>query len=170
MGSGLVNGDARDEVDDLVEAWRRERPDLGLAPMEIWSRVLRLGLHLDAARRAAYAEHSIEPWEFDVLAALRRSGSPYRLTPGQLLRETHVTSGTMTNRVDRLVSRGLVARASHPEDGRVVLVELNPAGRELVDAAITSLLAAEDALLGDLGQGERHALANGLRALLLAQE
>ncbi|HSN44319.1 MAG TPA: helix-turn-helix domain-containing protein, partial [Propionibacteriaceae bacterium] len=100
--------DERDEVDDLIAAWGRERPDLTLAPMEIWSRIVRLAQHLDVARAAAYSTHGLEAWEFDVLAALRRSGEPYRLTPGQLLRETHVTSGTMTNRVDRLVTRGLV--------------------------------------------------------------
>ena len=100
----------RDEVDRLVEAWRRERPDLDLGPMEVLSRVSRLSHHLDRARRQAFADHDIENWEFDVLAALRRAGAPYELSPGRLLRETLVTSGTMTNRVDRLVARGFVTR------------------------------------------------------------
>jgi DNA-binding MarR family transcriptional regulator len=98
----------RDEVDTIVAAWRRERPDLDVAPMEILSRISRLARHLDRLRGNAFSVHGLESWEFDVLAALRRSGPPYRLSPGQLLRETLVTSGTMTNRVDRLVERGLV--------------------------------------------------------------
>ena len=92
----------RDEVDRLVEAWQRERADLDLRPMEVLSRVTRLGHHLDRARRQAFTEHAIESWEFDVLAALRRAGTPYELSPGRLLKETLVTSGTMTNRVDDL--------------------------------------------------------------------
>jgi len=105
-----VTGQAtRDEVDNIVEAWRRERPDLDVAPMEVLSRISRLAHHLDRVRANAFSAHHLESWEFDVLAALRRSGPPYRLSPGQLLRETMVTSGTMTNRVDRLAARGLVA-------------------------------------------------------------
>src|SRR4051795_1345561 len=121
-----------DEVDRLVAAWRRERPDLELAPMEVLSRVDRIGHHLDVTRRRTFAEHALEPWEFDVLAALRRAGSPYELSPGRLLRETLVTSGTMTNRVDRLAGRGLVRRLPDPADRRGVLVRLTPAGRRTV--------------------------------------
>src|SRR3954447_3193731 len=95
----------RDEVDELVEAWHRERADLDLAPVEVFSRVSRLARLLDNSRRAAFTAHRIETWEFDVLAALRRAGKPYQLTPGALLRQTMVTSGTMTNRVDRLAGR-----------------------------------------------------------------
>src|ERR687890_2670464 len=101
---------ARDEVDRLVAAWRRERPDLDVSPMEVLSRVTRLARHLDRARRQAFAAHDLETWEFDVLSALRRSGSPYELSPGRLIKETLVTSGTMTNRVDRLTAKGLVER------------------------------------------------------------
>ena len=97
-----------DEVDELVEAWTRERADLDLAPVEVFSRISRLARLLDKARREAFTAHRIETWEFDVLAALRRAGRPYQLTPGALLKETMVTSGTMTNRVDRLAERGLV--------------------------------------------------------------
>ena len=78
-------GAMRDEVDRLVEAWGRERSDLDLRPMEVLSRVSRLAHHLDRARRAAFAEHRLETWEFDVLAALRRAGTPYQLSPGRLL-------------------------------------------------------------------------------------
>src|SRR3978361_1077944 len=95
-----------DEVDELVAAWHRERADLDLPPVEGFSRVSRLARHLDLARRRAFTAHRIETWEFDVLAALRRAGSPYELSPGRLLRATLVTSGTMTSRIDRLADRG----------------------------------------------------------------
>ena len=96
--------------------------------MEVLSRISRLAQHLDRRRAGAFSAHGLESWEFDVLAALRRSGPPYRLTPGQLVRETGVTSGTMTNRVDRLAARGLVSREEHPADGRGVLVRLTDRG------------------------------------------
>src|SRR5688572_19876387 len=125
----------QDEVDELSEAWARERPDLDLAPVAVFSRITRLARHLDLARRAAFTRHRIESWEFDVLAALRRAGAPYELSPGRLLRETLVTSGTMTNRVDRLAARGLVERSPDPTDRRGVIVRLTPEGRATVDAA-----------------------------------
>lgn len=158
-----------DEVDEILAAWKRERPDLAIGPMELWSRIKRLDQYLDMARRSAYAEHGLEVWEFDVLAALRRAGEPYRLTPGQLLKQTHVTSGTMTNRVDRLVERGFVTRESHPDDGRGVLVVLTKSGRQRVDAALDSLLATEESLLQRFSPERRDRLADDLRTLLVAQ-
>ncbi len=160
----------QDEVDRLVEAWRRERPDLDLEPMEVLSRVSRLSRHLDVARRAAFAEHGIEQWEFDVLAALRRGGAPYQLSPGQLLRETLVTSGTMTNRVDRLAARGLVERLPDPHDRRGVLVRLTEQGRETVDGALAALLELERPLLRGMGREDRHQLAGLLRRLATSVE
>jgi DNA-binding MarR family transcriptional regulator len=160
----------RDEVDRLVEAWRRERPDLDLRPMEVLSRISRLGHHLDRARRQAFAEHALEPWEFDVLAALRRAGAPYQLSPGRLLKETLVTSGTMTNRVDRLAARGLVQRTPDPHDRRGVLVGLTVAGRVTVDGALDGLLAREQALLAGLDAAEQSTLARLLRTLMLPFE
>jgi DNA-binding MarR family transcriptional regulator len=160
----------RDEVDRLVEAWRRERPDLDLRPMEVLSRISRLGHHLDRARREAFAEHALEPWEFDVLAALRRAGAPYQLSPGRLLKETLVTSGTMTNRVDRLAARGLVQRTPDPHDRRGVLVGLTVAGRVTVDGALDGLLAREQALLAGLDAAEQSTLARLLRTLMLPFE
>lgn len=157
-----------DEVDAVVEAWGRARPDLSFDSMEIWSRIARLSGILDGHRRRAFSGHDVEGWEFDVLAALRRSDPPHRLSPGQLLRETHVTSGTMTNRVDRLVRRGLVTRESDPNDGRGVLVAITAEGSALVDAAMTELLALEKELLSDWSPAERNLLAAMLRRLLLA--
>ena len=156
----------RDEVDDLVEAWGRERGDLDLAPVEVFSRISRLARHLDLARRDAFTAHGIESWEFDVLAALRRAGSPYELSPGRLLRQTLVTSGTMTNRVDRLAARGFVERLPDPHDRRGVLVRLTPEGRAAVDNAFGALLEAERTFLGDLPEKDRTRLASLLRTLL----
>ncbi len=156
----------RDEVDELVDAWARERPDLDLAPVEVFSRISRLGRHLDLARRDAFTAHQIESWEFDVLAALRRAGAPYELSPGRLLRETLVTSGTMTNRVDRLTARGLVERLPDPKDRRGVLVRLTPDGRTTVDGAFEALLEAEQTFLADLHAKDRTQLAGLLRTLL----
>ena len=156
----------RDEVDDLVASWRRERPDLDVRPMEVLSRVSRLARHLDRQRAAAFGAHELETWEFDVLSALRRSGEPFQLSPGQLLRATGVTSGTMTNRVDRLATRGLVERALHPDDRRGVLVRLTAAGRTTVDAALADLLEAERTLLTGLSVSDQQDLAAALRRLL----
>ena len=156
----------RDEVDDLVEAWARELPELDLEPVAVFSRIHRLARHLDLARREAFAAHDIESWEFDVLAALRRAGAPYELSPGRLLRETLVTSGTMTNRVDRLAGRGYVERYPDPADRRGVIVRLTREGRIAVDGAFEALLAAEAALLADLPVRDQKKLASLLRTLL----
>src|SRR5437879_8202201 len=112
-----------------------ERPDLDVEPLHVLGRGWRLARHLDRARRAVFAAHAMESWEFDVLTALRRAGPPYELSPGRLLRATLVTSGTMTNRIDRLESAGLVRRSPDPQDKRGVLVRLTDAGRTRVDAA-----------------------------------
>src|SRR3954469_261218 len=139
--------DARDEVDRIVDAWLRERPDLDFAPLQVLSRVDRLSRHLDRARRGAFERSDLDSWEFDVLAALRRAGAPYQLSPKSLLQQTLVSSGTMTNRIDRLVDRGLVERRADPGDGRGILVVMTDTGRERVDRAIRELLEGEAELL-----------------------
>ncbi|HEX4830728.1 MAG TPA: MarR family transcriptional regulator [Trebonia sp.] len=155
-----------DEVDELVSQWHAQRPDLDVSPMQVLSRVTRLARHLDIARRSAFARHDLETWEFDVLSALRRVGPPFQLTPGALLRATLVTSGTMTNRIDRLTEAGLVHREPDPRDRRGVLVTLTDAGQARVDAALEDLLQGERALLAGLGDRERADLAALLRTLL----
>src|SRR6188508_2234553 len=160
----------RDDVDELAEAWARERPDLDLAPVAVFSRISRLSRHLDLARRDAFAAYAIELWEFDVLAALRRTGAPYELSPGRLLRETLVTSGTMTNRVDRLAARGLVERLPDPRDRRGVLVRLTATGRSTVDGALEGLLSRERALLTGLDADDQRRLAGLLRSLVVPFE
>ncbi len=155
-----------DEVDRIVAAWNRERPDLDVGPLEVLSRVARLTRHLDRARRAVFAAHRLEHWEFDVLVALRRAGAPYQLSPGALITQTLVTSGTMTNRIDRLEARGLVERHRSAEDRRGVIVRLTTDGLTLVDSAFAALLAEENELLSDLDPAGRARLAGLLRVVL----
>jgi DNA-binding MarR family transcriptional regulator len=157
-----------DEVDEIVAAWRRERPDLDVEPLQVLSRVSRLAAVLDERRARAFLEHELGGHEFDVLSVLRRSGAPFERTAGELAALTHVTSGTMTSRLDGLVNRGLVSRHSDPSDGRLVRVRLTKAGRRRVDAAFEALLAGERELLATLDESDRGALADALRTLLLA--
>ena len=159
-----------DEVDVIVDAWRRERPDLDVDPLLVLSRVTRLARRLDQARSSAFSTHQLEAWEFDVLSALRRVGEPYELSPGALGQQTLVTSGTMTNRVDRLAGRGYVERRPAPNDRRGVLVRLTQRGRHVVDAAFEDLLCQERALLAALPARERTQLASSLQRLLATLE
>ena len=156
-----------DEVDRIVEAWSRERPDLDFAPLQVLSRVGRLAKHLDRDRRVAFTASGLDPWEFDVLSALRRAGTPYQLSPKALLQQTLVSSGTMTNRIDRLVDRALVERRTDPNDGRGILVVLSSTGRSSVDTAISELLKAETEVLSKLSSADQERLAGLLRKLSL---
>jgi DNA-binding MarR family transcriptional regulator len=156
----------RDSVEELLDAWKRERPDVDTGPLAVFSRLSRIAVHLSQARAAAFSSVDLEEWGFDVLAALRRSGPPYRLSPGTLVRQNLVSSATMTHRLDRLESAGLVARSPDPDDGRGVVVTLTAAGRVKVDRALELLTAAEAALLEGLTQRDQAALTATLRRLL----
>jgi DNA-binding MarR family transcriptional regulator len=161
---------ANDEVDALVAAWRRELPEIDVRPLQIFSRVSRLAVLADRERRSAFSSHQLESWEFDVLAALRRAGAPYALSPSELIRATLVSSATMTHRVDRLSANGFVSRAPDPYDRRGVQVALTDLGRTRVEAALADLVEAEERLLTGLSATERGALADLLRRLLLPLE
>jgi len=157
-----------DEVDRIVGAWNAQRPDLDFSPLEVLSRMDRLSRHLDRARRDVFRRSDLEPWEWDVLSALRRAGTPFQLSPKQLMQQTLVSSGTMTNRIDRLVSRLFVHREADPVDGRSILVTLTDDGRTRVDAAITRLVDVESDLLQALSRADRDRLAGLLRKLSLS--
>ncbi len=157
-----------DEVDRIVGAWNAQRPDLDFSPLEVLSRMDRLSKHLDRARREVFRRSDIEHWEWDVLSALRRAGDPFQLSPKQLLQQTLVSSGTMTNRIDRLVGRRFVRRVSDPGDGRSVLVTLTDDGRVRVDAAITRLVDVEAELLRALSRADRERMTTLLRKLSLS--
>lgn len=155
-----------DEVDGIVAAWRREHPDLDVSPLEVMSRVDRLAELLTASRRTVLDSFGLRRHEFDVLVALRREGEPFRLTAGELAVRTHVTSGTMTSRLDGLTERGLVKRVPDSSDGRLVRVELTASGRREVDRAFVALLEIERQLLSPLSEGQRTMVAAALRVLL----
>jgi DNA-binding MarR family transcriptional regulator len=157
-----------DEVDDIVAAWRRERPDLDVEPLQVLSRITRLAAVLDERRADAFVGHGLQGYEFDVLSVLRRSGEPFERTAGELATLTHVTSGTMTSRLDRLVARDFVSRHPDPTDGRLVRVRLTTTGRQRVDAAFVQLLRSERELLAALDDSRGSELADALRSLLRA--
>lgn len=165
--SEVAGGSVEDEVDRLLADWRRERPELDVAPLAVMSRLSRLDRRLDLERKAVFDEFGLEGWGFDVLAALRRAGPPYELPPRILLRHTLVSSGAMTNRIDRLEALALVTRLPDPYDRRGVLVRLTAAGSRKVDACIAALAARERELLAPLDSAARDTLADLLRRLLL---
>ncbi|WP_040159950.1 MarR family winged helix-turn-helix transcriptional regulator [Mobilicoccus massiliensis] len=159
-----------DEVDRIVAAWGRELPELDVAPMQVLSRVTRLARHLERARAEAFSTRGLEGWEFDVLSALRRAGQPYELSPGALVQQTLSTSGTMTNRIDRLAARGFVERRPDPHDRRGVKVRLLEPGAAAVDDALRALMSHEQQILAHVETGERAGLADALRHLLIPLE
>src|SRR5699024_10688712 len=162
--------EAPDEVDRIVAAWRDVRPDLDVAPMQILSRVTRLSRQLDRKRKAVFASHGLEIWAFDVLSSLRRAGDPYQMSPSALTVELLVTSGTMTNRIDRLVTAGWVSRQRDPADRRGILVGLTEEGRQKVDDALADFLHLEAQMLRALDDAECTTLTDSLRHLVASVE
>jgi len=157
----------QDRVDLILEQWRRERPDLDTAPMGVIGRISRLSRELELRLDPAFARHGLESGLFDVLAALRRAGPPYRLRPTDLAASLMLTSSGTTKRLDRLEQAGLITRQPDPGDRRGLLIELTPAGRRLVDATLIEHMANEHNLLSALTPAERGQLASLLRKLLL---
>lgn len=155
-----------DHVDVIREQWQAERPDLDTSPMAVIGRLSAAARLVDSRLRRNFARYELDGASFDVLATLRRSGAPFRLTPGELMRTAMVTSGAITQRLDRLESRGLISRGPAAQDGRSVVVSLTDAGRALVDDVLPSHLATEQRLLASLTDEQRRSLAAGLSALL----
>ncbi|MEV0788200.1 MarR family transcriptional regulator [Kribbella sp. NPDC050459] len=155
-----------DHVDLVLEQWRTRRPDLDPSPMGIIGRMGRLGALFDAELRRNFAKHDLDRASFDVLATLRRSNAEHSLTPAGLMHSSMVTSGAISQRLDRLESRGLVTRAPSETDRRGVLVTLTPEGLELIDRVLPTHIETESHLLAGLSQTEREQLADLLRALL----
>ena len=159
--------DVEDAVDLILQQWARERPDLDCSPMGIVGRITQLQREVHLAQRTTFARHGLDAPSFDVLAALRRAGAPYQLTPTALMRTALVTSGAITQRLDRLEERGLITRERSPADGRAVVVTLTDAGRAALDAALPDHLETERRLLEALPSEEREQLAGLLRRLLV---
>lgn len=155
-----------DHVDLVLEQWSEQRPDLDASPMAVMGRLKRLAQVVDGELRRNFAAHDLDSASFDVLATLRRSNAEHSLTPAGLMRSSMVTSGAITQRLDRLEARGLVSRRPSETDGRGVLVTLTPQGLELIDAVLPAHFATEDRLLEGLSPAERETLADTLRTLL----
>ncbi len=160
--------DIEDAVDQILDQWGRERPDLDCSPMGVIGRITQLQREVYLAQRATFARHGLDAPSFDVLAALRRSGPPYQLTPPALMRTALVTSGAITQRLDRLEEKGLITRERSRDDGRAVVVTLTAAGRAALDAALPDHLETEHRLLEGLPVADREQLAALLRRLLVA--
>ncbi len=154
-----------DPIARLTDDWRRERPDLDPAPMATIARLLRAARAADGAVEATLSTLGLAPGWFDVLSALRRSGAPFRLTPGRLSRSVMLSSGGMTKRLDRMEAAGLLQRLPDPDDRRGVLVGLTSKGRRLVDRAVEAHLANEERLLAGLSGTERAQLEQLLAKL-----
>lgn len=156
----------RDSVDRITSQWNSVRPDVDISPLEVIGRVSRLSRLIDRRLAENFARFDLESWMYDVLATLRRSGEPYELTAGHLMRDTMVTTGAMTNRIDRLEQRGLVERAT-TSDRRKVIARLTRLGLDTVDEVANSHLETEREILRSLTVRQRHDLAGLLRTMLL---
>lgn len=161
---------ARDHVDSILAQWRHERPDVDVAALGLFGRLFRAAQLADAALGEMLAKYNLQRGWFDLLAALRRAGTPYELNPTQLMRATMLSSGGMTKRLDRLVEAGLVERRPDPADRRGTLVRLTRRGKATVDRALETHVANEDRLLGSLSPPDRRALDDLLRRLLAELE
>ncbi len=159
-----------DYVDQILQQWARERPDIDATPIGVVGRISRCARYLEHELERVFGRFGLSLWSFDMLATLRRAGAPYRLSASAPASATLVTSGTMTNRIDQLERRGWVERLPDPEDRRGVLVALTSQGREVIDAAIAAHVANEARLIAPLTPQERRTLARLLRKLLVALE
>ncbi|GAA3048772.1 MarR family transcriptional regulator [Kitasatospora albolonga] len=155
-----------DHVDQVLAQWAAQRPDLDVSPMAVIGRLKQLTARVEGELKRTFAAHGLDTPSFDVLATLRRNGPEHPLTPAELMRSMMVTSGAVTQRLDRLQERGLIRRTPSPTDGRVVLVALTEAGLTLVDETLPDHLATEQRLLAPLPTADRDQLATLLRTLL----
>lgn len=170
MREVMDDGTPPDRVGRAIAEWAAAWPEIDVSTSAVVARVSRLAELLHPEIEAALAPHGISRGEFDVLGALRRSGPAGALALGTLAGRVFRTAGTMSVRVDHLAERGLVHRRPDPSDGRGVLVELSPAGRSLVDAALVDHLANQERLLAPLDATERARLADLLSRLLAPLE
>lgn len=157
-----------DPVDKLISQWAHERPELDCSSLSVVVRVLFLAKMFRQSAERALAPLDLKLWEYDVLSALRRQGPPFQLPATGLARASMLTTGAMTNRIDRLEERGLVARATDPADRRGVNVRLTERGRQLTDAAIEARLTAANGQLEALSVAERRVVSEGLRKVFLS--
>ena len=161
---------ADDHVDEILAQWRRERPDLDVAPLGLYGRLFRV-VHLsDDTLAKGLTQYGLQPGWFDLLAALRRAGAPYELNPTQLMRATLLSSSGMTKRLDRMEAAGMVERRPDPNDRRGTLVRLTRRGKSVIDRAVETHVANEERLLGALSAADRRTLDRLLKNLLIELE
>ena len=160
----------QDRVAAILEQWRKERPDLDPSPMAIIGRLSRLSRHMERKLEENFKRYGLQGGTFDLLAALRRSGEPYMLTPTRLQNEMMLSSGATTHRIDLLEKRGLIERTDDPNDRRGTLVKLTKEGTVLVDEMTESHLALEHELLASLTMEQKRDLAGLLAELAIAFE
>ena len=153
----------KDAVDEILEQWSEERPELDTASLGVVVRVMALNKSLVREATSALGPLDIELFEYDVLSALRRQGKPFALLATGLAQETGLSTGAMTNRIDKLEAKGLVCRRSDNADRRSVVVSLTPKGKKLIDKAMQIRLDAADESLQSLSRRERSDLAGLLR-------
>ena len=159
-----------DAVDKILAQWNRERPDLDVGPMGLLGRLGRLRNHVSREIEAEFARHGLNSSSFDVLATLRRSGAPYRLSPSELLETMMITSGTMTNRIDQLEKAGMVERLDNPDDRHGVIIALTEKGFYVVEKAVTGHVANQHRLVAVLTEEEREQLGALVTKFLRAYE
>jgi len=157
----------RDHVEHIIAQWQRERPEIDVSPMGVIARISRLCRLLERQIEEGYAEFGLNQAQFGVLAALRRAGPPYCLSPTSLYNSLLISSGAMTNRLERLTAAGFVERIADPEDGRSMLVALTTKGKRLIDKVVTRHYENERRLLASLAPQEQETLSALLRTLLL---
>ena len=159
-----------DHVDMILDQWRQAMPELDPSPMAVIGRMGRISKLMSDEVVQLLTTFDLNMGEFDVLATLRRSGKPYRLTPGQLLQTLMLTSGAMTNRLDKLEQRELIQRQPDPDDRRAVQVQLTDSGLELINRAVVAHVENENRMLTALTDTEQQQLADLLKKLLLARD
>jgi len=148
-----------DQVDRIIEQWQREKPGLDVSPMAVIGRLGRAALTVDARLAGTFAQHRLDASSFDVLATLLRSGAPYRISPMELAHEAMISTSAVAQRLNRLESRGLVARETNPNDGRGTLVVLTDTGKVMIEKALPDHLETERAILSTLTRAEQSTLA-----------
>lgn len=157
----------QDFVDGILAQWQSHAAETDTSPMRVTSRIWRLAALLDRDVQRKFRDHNLQMGEFDVLAALYRSGPPHSLHPQQLTQQLLLTSGAMTHRLDTLEKRGLILRSPNPDDRRSIIVSLTEAGKTTLRAALDTYMIDMASVLNPLNAAERDLLADLLRKLLL---
>ncbi|WAC45167.1 MarR family transcriptional regulator [Pseudomonas sp. SL4(2022)] len=166
----MSNQTQTDAVDAILQQWQRERPDLDVSPMGVLGRLGRCAALLRRELEVVFSDFGLSAWEFDVLATLRRSGQPYCLAPTTLFSALMITSGTMTRQLQQLEAAGRVSRLSNPHDARSMLVQLTPAGLELIDRAVTAHVHNQARIVAPLAAAQLAELEARLTDLLAVLE